>query len=116
MPFLALFGCFEPNWWRKRAHWWRAGGDAGIISNTAEILVGGDVADVVVAVVSRPEELHLRPLVELCVRLSPQTAPISRSRMPAGHRAAARSVLDGREHDGILDADGPTSTFLSGEW
>jgi hypothetical protein len=80
MPFLALFVCFEPNWWRKRAHWWRAGGDAGIISNTAEILVGGDVANVVVAVVSRPEELHLRPLVELCVRLPPHTAPISRSR------------------------------------
>ena len=29
-----------------------------------------------------------------------------RSRMPVGHRAAARSVLEGREHDGILDADG----------
>lgn len=23
--------------------------------------------------------------------------------MPEGHRAAARSVLDGREHDGIID-------------
>ena len=54
MPFLALFVCFEPNWWRKRAHWWRAGGDAGIISNTAAILVVGDVADAVVAVFDAP--------------------------------------------------------------
>ena len=53
-PFLALFVCFEPNWWRKRAHWWRAGGDAGIISNAAAILVGGDVANVVVAVFDAP--------------------------------------------------------------
>ena len=29
--------------------------------------------------------------------------------MPAGHRVfAARSVLDGREHGGVLDADGAT--------
>jgi hypothetical protein len=39
-----------------------------------------------------------------------------RSRMPEGHRAAARSVLDGREHDGILDAEGPTPIFPPGEW
>ena len=29
-----------------------------------------------------------------------------RSRMPEGQRVAARSVLDGREHDGTLAADG----------
>ena len=31
-------------------------------------------------VVSRPEELHLRPLAELCMRLSPHTAPIRQTR------------------------------------
>ena len=39
-----------------------------------------DVEGPVQLVVSRPEELHLRPLVELCVRLSPHTAPIRRTR------------------------------------
>jgi len=32
------------------------------------------------AEVSRPEELHLRPLAELCMRLSPHTAPIRQTR------------------------------------
>ncbi len=40
-----------------------------------------------------------------------------RSRMPAGHRAAARSVLDGREHDGSLRRGGTTllATPLNGQ-
>src|SRR3954452_8467759 len=30
--------------------------------------------------VSRPEEFHFRPLAELCMRLSPHTAPIRQTR------------------------------------
>ena len=88
MPFLALFVCFEPNWWRKRAHWWRAGGDAEIISNTAEILVGGDVANVVVAVVSRPAirhailDLFARPPPRRCPHCDMLLADIAEPKMP----------------------------------
>jgi hypothetical protein len=46
------------------------------ISYPAVIFVEGNVEHPMQAVVSRPEELHPRPLVELCVRLSPHTAPI----------------------------------------
>src|SRR5437868_6721702 len=45
------------------------------------ILIHDDVQTPVQAVVSRPEELPLRPLVEQCVRLSPLT------RLPSGERA-----------------------------
>lgn len=44
------------------------------------ILSEGDVEHPIQAVVSRPEEFHPRPLAELCVRLSPHTAPIRRTR------------------------------------
>jgi hypothetical protein len=36
--------------------------------------------DIEAFVVSRPEEFHLRPLAEPCVRLSPHTAPVGRTR------------------------------------
>lgn len=48
---------------------------AGFVVIEAEFVLGGFEA-----VVSRPEGLHLRPLAELCVRLSPHTAPIRRTR------------------------------------
>jgi len=57
-----------------------AGHHAGPGAYAAGVLAQGHVADVMGAVVSRPEEFHLRPLVELCVRLSPHTAPIRRTR------------------------------------
>src|SRR3954453_17041865 len=44
------------------------------------VFVEADVEHPMLAVVSRPEGFHLRPLVELCVRLSPHTAPIRRTR------------------------------------
>ena len=38
--------------------------DAGIASDAAGVFCEATVADVVIAVVSRPEELHLRPLAD----------------------------------------------------
>src|SRR3954471_10225641 len=54
--------------------------DARIAADPAGVLGEATVTDVVGPMVSRPEEFHLRPLVELCVRLSPHTAPIRRTR------------------------------------
>src|SRR5215471_4651164 len=44
------------------------------------------------AVVSRPEELHLRPLAELCMRLSPHTAPIRQTCRPYLSASAQRDA------------------------
>jgi hypothetical protein len=44
------------------------------------------------------------PVVPTCA--PPRRRAQRQSRMAEGHREAARSVLDGREHDGTLDADG----------
>jgi hypothetical protein len=44
------------------------------------------------------------PVVPTCA--PPRRRAERRSRMAEGHRVAARSVLDGREHDGTLAADG----------
>jgi hypothetical protein len=44
------------------------------------------------------------PVVPTCA--PPRRRAERQSRMAEGHRRAARSVLDGREHDGTLDADG----------
>ena len=49
-------------------------------ANAALVFEEADIADVMASVVSRPEEFHLRPLAELCVKLSPHTAPIRRTR------------------------------------
>ena len=49
--------------------------DAPFVLNAPVVVV-----EVVEPAVSRPEDLHPRPLAELCVRLSPHTAPIRRTR------------------------------------
>src|SRR3954463_7888940 len=51
--------------------------DAGLAGVFAE----GDVADIMAAVVSRPEGFHLRPLSERCGSLSTHTAPIKQTRL-----------------------------------
>src|SRR4051794_24298319 len=54
--------------------------DAHPQSREAKNVVGVAMNGPSSLMVSRPEELHPRPLVELCVRLSPHTAPIRRTR------------------------------------
>ena len=56
------------------------GEDTWLVTDAGLIFLESDVAGVVQRVVSRPEEFHPRPLAEPCVRLSPHTAPIRRTR------------------------------------
>src|SRR6266851_5276479 len=81
-------------------------------SVTVLIFVHDDIQTPVEAVVSRPGELHPRPLAELCVRLSPHTAPIRRTRrryLSASVRRAA-----GFSPRWIRVEDSPVSCDLKG--
>src|ERR1019366_1622354 len=68
-----------------------SGEDAGIFANTRGVLAQRNVADMVRAVVSRPEGFHLRPLPERCGSLSTHTAPIKRACQPPFRQCTNRS-------------------------